>query len=82
MKKVFRGILKVAGYIIGAIYTVNLLISLVSYSIRHDGWYFIYNPNFGRLSNSDLAWQIVISFIFIMLAWGLITVSKKMQGSK
>jgi hypothetical protein len=69
--------LKVIGYIICGLFGVNLLYVLFLYAVRHEGWLFIYNPNFGNHTNSELAWQIIYSIILLLLGWGLISLSKK-----
>jgi len=69
--------LKIAGYIILGVFGINLLYVLFLYAVRHEGWLFIYNPSFGRHSNAALAWQIVYSVILILVAWGVISLSKR-----
>ena len=76
MKIVWK-ILKVVGYILAGIYGINLLYVLFLYAVRHEDWFFLYNPNFGRHSNIDLGWQILWSTIVILIAWGLISLSKR-----
>jgi len=69
--------LKVIGYIICGIFTVNFFYVGILYAIRHEGWFIIYNPTLGSHTNSELAWQIVYSVILLLLGWGLISLSKK-----
>ena len=69
--------LKVIGYIILGLFGVNLLYVLFLYAVRHEGWFFLYDPNFGRHSNAELGWQILSSTIVVLVAWGLISLSKK-----
>jgi hypothetical protein len=67
----------VIGYVFLGIFGINLLYVMVLYSIRHEGWFFIYNPNLGSHSNAELAWQIIGSMVVILIAWAIISVSKK-----
>jgi heme/copper-type cytochrome/quinol oxidase subunit 2 len=76
MKNLWK-ILKIIGYIIAGIFGINLLYVLFIYGVRHEDWFFIYNPNFGHHSNAELAWQIIYSVIVVLIAWGLISLSKK-----
>lgn len=69
--------LKVIGYIILGVFGINLLYVLFIYVVRHEGWFFIYNPNLGHHSNAELGWQILWSVIVALAAWGLISLSKK-----
>ena len=70
-------ILKVIGYIIFGIFGINLLYVLFLYAVRHEGMFFIYNPNLGRHSNAELGWQILYSVVVLLIAWGLISLAKK-----
>ena len=70
-------ILKVVGYILAGIFGINLLYVLFLYAVRHENWFFLYDPNFGRHSNVELGWQILWSTIVILIAWGLVSLSKK-----
>jgi len=70
-------VLKVVGYIISGVFGINLLYAMFIYAVRHEDWFFIYNPNFGPHTNSELAWQIIYSVILLLLGWGLISLSKK-----
>lgn len=69
--------LKVVGYIILGVFGINLLYVLFLYAVRHEGWFFIYNPNFGHHSNAELGWQIIWSTILILVAWGLISLARR-----
>ena len=69
----FWKILKVVGYIIAGVFTVNLLYALFIYNTGHEDWTLIYNPGLG----SGTAWQIIYSIILLLIAWGLISLSKK-----
>jgi hypothetical protein len=74
-------ILKIAGYVLIGVYGIDLLYALVLYGIRHEGWFFLYNPNFGSHSNSELAWRILWSTIVILAGWGLTVLSRrKLKG--
>ena len=76
-------VLKVVGYIIAGVFGINLLYVLFIYAVRHEGWFFIYNPTFGSHSNSELAWQVIYSVILLLLGWGLISLSrKKLKSAK
>jgi len=68
---------KIVGYIILGIFGVNLGYVLFLYSVRHEGWSCMYNPNLGSHTNVELAWQIIWSIIAVALSMGLIHLSKK-----
>jgi len=70
------------GYIIAGVFSVNLLYALFTYAVRHEGWFFTYNANFGWHTNSELAWQTVYSVILLLLGWGLISLSRKKLKAK
>jgi len=67
----------IIGYVLMGLFGVNLLYVLIPYLIRHDGMFFLYNPNFGRYTNSQLALQIIESVILMLIAWGIVAISKK-----
>ena len=69
--------LKIIGYIICGVFSVNLLYTMFVYAVRHEDWFFIYNPNFGPHSNAELGWQILWSTIVVLVAWGLIKLAKR-----
>lgn len=70
-------IIKVVGYIILGVFGINLLYVLFLYAVRHEGWFFLYDPNFGHHSNAELGWQILWSTIVVLVAWGVISLSKR-----
>lgn len=76
MKKVWKALM-IAGYILMGLFVVNFFYVSVLYAIRHEGWFFLYNPTLGSHTNSQLALQIVESVILMLIAWGIITISKK-----
>jgi hypothetical protein len=76
MKTLWKA-LKVVGYIILGIFGINLCYAMVLFSIRHEGWFFIYNPNIGSHTNAELAWQIFYSLAVVLIAWGLISLAKR-----
>lgn len=69
--------LKIVGYIILGVFGINLLYVLILYAVRYEGWFFIYNPNLGYHSNTELGWQIIWSIIVVLIAWGLISLAKR-----
>jgi len=81
MGKIFWNGLKVLGYIISAIFGFNLIYCMLIFGVRHEGWFFIYNPTFTLFgiyhSNSDLAWQILSSTVILLVAVGLLSLSNK-----
>ena len=75
--KTFWKALKIIGYIIFGVFGVNLLYVLFLYVVRHEGMFFLYNPDFGSHSNASLGWQIIWSVIVVLISWGLISLSKR-----
>jgi hypothetical protein len=75
--KILWRVLKVIGYIICGVFTVNLLYALFISNIRQEDLSFIYNPSFGWHTNSELVWQIIYSIVFLLIGWGLISLSRK-----
>jgi len=71
--KILWKALKVIGYIICGVFTVNLLYALFTYNMGHEHWTLIYNPGIG----SGTAWQIIYSIAFLLIGWGLIELSKR-----
>ena len=76
MKRVWKTLM-IMGYVLAGLFSINLLYVLVLYGIRHDGWFFIYNPNFGPHSNATLAWQIIWSVILLLIASAVVGLSKR-----
>jgi len=76
MQKVWKSLM-IAGYVLPGVFVVNFLYVGTLYAIRHQGWFFIYNPNLGSHTNSQLALQIVESIILMFIAWGIIAISKR-----
>ncbi|MDO9334698.1 MAG: hypothetical protein Q7T57_09290 [Dehalococcoidales bacterium] len=74
-------ILKILGYIIAIIFGVNLVYCGLPYMIRHEDWFFIYNPTFNLFgkyrTNEVLAWQILYSIILLILGGILISIADK-----
>jgi len=75
MKTVWKT-LKIIGYILLTIFGINLAYVSILYAIRHEGWFFIYNPNLGIHSNAVLGWQILWSIILALISLAIVSLSK------
>ena len=73
----------IAGYVLLGLFGINLLYTLFVYAVRHDGWFVVYNPDFGSHTNAELGFQIVWSIILILIAWAVVALSRrKMKALK
>lgn len=68
--------LKITGYILLTIFGINLAYVSILYAIRHEDWFFIYNPDLGIHSNAILAWQILWSIILALISFAIVSISK------
>lgn len=76
MNKVWKTLM-IAGYVLMSLFAVNFFYVSILYAIRHEGWFFIYNPTLGSHTNAALLIQIVWSIILMLIAWAIISISKK-----
>jgi len=81
MYKIWKGLM-IVGYILLGLFGINLIYVLVIYAIRHENWFLIYNPNFGPHTNPELAWQIIWSIVLSLIAWTVVTLSKRRLKAK
>jgi hypothetical protein len=76
MKQVWKTLM-IIGYVLMGLFAINFFYVGTLYAIRHEGWFFIYNPMLGSHTNSQLALQIVESVVLMLVGWGIISISRK-----